>query len=67
MERELLKLFDFQKFQNHKKLAEMVAGVEKRYPAGQLSGRELSDDELDLFAAGDMDSMRSRKNDDKSE
>jgi hypothetical protein len=45
----------------------MVAGVEKRYPAGQLSGRELSDDELDLFAAGDMDSMRSRKNDDKSE
>lgn len=51
------KLFDFQKFEENKRLAELIAETESMYM------RELSDDELEnIAAAGDIDTvMRSSK------
>ena len=49
MEEKLKKLFDFQRFENNGKLAELIRETEERYPS------ELSDDDLGLIAAaGDI-------------
>lgn len=53
MENKIRLLFDFQKFDNNSRLAELISQTENRY------GTELSDDELtQVSAAGDIFSQK---------
>ncbi|TGY92618.1 hypothetical protein E5329_19410 [Petralouisia muris] len=56
MEEELRRLFDFQKFSENLRLAEMLDETEKRY------GEALSDEELEqVNAAGEFAPFESRE------
>lgn len=60
-EAKLKSLFDFQRFENNKKLQRVIDNTHRRVEA-----RELTDDELDLVAAaGVPDEQSSRKPGDK--
>lgn len=47
-------LFEYQRFAGNKKLSGQIEAVRLEY----FGGMEIADDELDLSAAGDMDSLR---------
>ena len=53
MEAKLEKLFDFQHFTGNKSLEQIIKATEARYVLG-AKGYTLSDDELEIFAAGDL-------------
>lgn len=47
-------LFEYQRFAGNKMLSGQIEAVRREY----FGGMEIADDELDLSAAGDMDSLR---------
>lgn len=51
---KLKELFEYQRFAGNKKLSGQIEAVRLEY----FGGMEIADDELDLSAAGDMDSLR---------
>ncbi len=60
MEKTLKRLFDYQRFANNKRIADMIADTESRYNASPLS-----DDALELVnAAGDPDAANLKKDGD---
>jgi hypothetical protein len=56
-EAKLLSLFDFQRFIDNKRLSELIAQTESRIDSKTFHA--LSDDDIDVWAAGDIDSARS--------
>ncbi len=59
MEKTLKRLFDYQRFANNKRIADMIADTESRYNAAPLS-----DDMLELVsAAGEADDQSKLKKD----
>lgn len=59
MEEQLKKLFDFQRFEQNKRLAALIEGAEERY------GHTLSDEDLEcVSAAGEPDAQRAQKGED---
>ena len=58
MEEKLSQLFDYQRFQQHPKLADMLQAAESRYASA------LSDDELAMVsAAGEMTDQAEKSQD----
>lgn len=53
MELKLEKLFDFQHITRNKSLEQIIKATEARYGIGTKE-YALSDDELEIFAAGDL-------------
>jgi hypothetical protein len=53
MEVKLKKLFDFQRIARSKNLEQIIKATEARYGIGTQE-YALSDDELEIFAAGDL-------------
>lgn len=59
MEEKLSQLFDYQRFQQHPKLADMLQAAESRYASA------LSDDELAMVSAAGSDAPQSAQEEEK--
>lgn len=59
MEEKLSQLFDYQRFQQHPKLADMLQAAESRYASA------LSDDELAMVSAAGSDAPQSAQKEEK--
>ena len=60
-EKTLRHMLDIQRFVHNQHLQSLLQEVGKKYGLADIPG-ELSDDEMELFAAGDPSSMDKKKN-----